>query len=177
MKIKFEEIQEMYIFLGRIERCVHQLNVCMDACEEEKNVDDGLLSRADWNEILDSIYPTSPKLKRFDYANVDEIYNIGKYAKKILSYVSKVCDKDMMLECCKVDRDVLHKLKSLIEKKRVLTSLLKCEECLLKIHNMALEKIWGIDSEEIEKGDYFINVYGKCYRMDGAKEILVPKPL
>ena len=105
------------------------------------------MSCADWDEILDSLYPDTPKLKRFDYADVDEIYNIGEYAERILSYVRASGDKDMMLECCKVDRDVLHRLMALIEDKRAIASLLKCVGCLFNIHNMALEKIWGINEE------------------------------
>ena len=87
MEIKFEVTQEMYVLLGRIEERINTLKIVLDVSEEEKNVGDGLLSCADWDEILDSLYPDTPKLKRFDYADVDEIYNIGEYAERILSYV------------------------------------------------------------------------------------------
>ena len=70
MEIKFEVTQEMYVLLGRIEERINTLKIVLDVSEEEKNVGDGLLSCADWDEILDSLYPDTPKLKRFDYADV-----------------------------------------------------------------------------------------------------------
>ncbi len=178
MEIKFEVTQEMYVLLGRIEERINTLKIVLDVSEEEKNVGDGLLSCADWDEILDSLYPDTPKLKRFDYADVDEIYNIGEYAERILSYVRASGDKDMMLECCKVDRDVLHRLMALIEDKRAIASLLKCVGCLFNIHNMALEKIWGINEEDIENCKYCIDIYGKCYLMNDDEKVicLIPKP-
>lgn len=145
---EFEIKQEMYLLLRRIEERI----IVMDACEEQ-NKDEWLL-----------------------FKDVDEIYNIGEYAEIILSYVRASGDKDMMLECCKVDRDVLHRLMALIEDKRAIASLLKCVGCLFKIHNMALEKMWGIDVEDIENGKYCIDIYGKCYRMDGKEAIFIPKP-
>lgn len=154
MEIKFEVTQEMYLLLGRIEERINTLNIVMNACEEQI-MTDGLL-----------------------FTDGDEIYNIGEYAEKILSYLRTACDKDMMLECCKVDREVLHRLMVLIKDNRVLASLLKCVECLFKIHNMALEKIWGINAEDIENCKYCIDIFGKCYLMNDDEKVirLIPRP-
>ena len=172
MEIKFEVVQEMYVLLGRIEERINTLRVVMDVGEEGKEVGDGLLSSADWDEILDSLYPDTTKLKRFDYANVDDIFNIGEYAERILSYVRASDDRDMMLECCKVDRDVLHGLMVFVKDDRVIASLLKCVECLFKIHNIALEKIWGINAEDIENCKYCIDIYGECYLMNADEKAI-----
>lgn len=140
--------------LGRIEERVCNLGITLAACEEQI-ADEGLCCTAG-----------------------DELYNIGGYAERILSYIRASDDKNMMLECCKVDRSIIHHLMVLIENKHVLSSLLKCVECLFKIHNIALEKIWGIDVEDIENSKYCIDIYGKCYLMNDDEKVVrfIPKP-
>lgn len=94
--------------------------------------------------LLGRIEDVTMSLFVLGHFNHDEEINIGAYAEKLLSYIRATNDKEMMLECCKIDADTIRNEIDSINiypqevERELLVSFRKCYSCLNKIKDIAL---------------------------------------
>jgi hypothetical protein len=102
--------------------------------------------------------------------NDETVWKCKEYVKKLKAYCRAMHDKEIMIECCKINRDTLDRVGCEYKKYH---SLFESSVMLYDIMVLALQEVYGISKDEAEQDKYFIRVKdGTLWDYDRKIQIL-----
>ncbi|MCM1037328.1 MAG: hypothetical protein NC406_08425 [Bacteroides sp.] len=99
---------------------------------------------------------------------------LGEYAEDILAYVRANRDEQVMIDCCKINREIFYRYMD-NSREGIGLAMLYIRRCLFKIHNLALSTIWGVSPVDVKNCTYYVNsIEGVCRHSTTGELLPIP---